>query len=67
MLLQKALAGRPSKFDSKIAGQIIRAVREGSSFSRAAVLAGVHFVTIMRWRAKFKRFDQALRAARVEG
>jgi hypothetical protein len=66
MILQKLLSGRPSKLTPEMKSKIIRAVREGASFSQAAISAGTTFVSIYRWRAKDKRFDKALRTARKQ-
>jgi hypothetical protein len=66
MILQKALSGRPSKFDKAMAGKIIREVREGASFYQAAISAGTTFVSIFRWRVKYPWFDKALRTARKQ-
>jgi hypothetical protein len=62
-LLQKCFSGRPSLFDAKIAALIVRQVRSGSSFSQAALVAGVDRVTIGRWRKRHLKFDRACRQA----
>jgi len=62
--------GRPTKFEDKRVGKILRAVRAGNYLETAARMAGVGASTLHRWMASeeegFRDFREAVEKARAE-
>ena len=61
------MAGAPTKYTKARINAILRAVRLGQPWTRAAQVAGIHRDTLNEWRKSIPAFSDLLEQATAEG